>query len=112
MARQMCIRDSYTMEQLIRTAELLRGTYHFNGYIHMKVIPGASKELVTKLSSLIDRVSVNIELPTEKSLKMLAPQKTTDGIMKPMNNIKMAIAENKEDRRKYKSCLLYTSRCV
>lgn len=96
----------YTMEQLIRTAELLRNTYHFNGYIHMKVIPGASKELVTKLSSLIDRVSVNIELPTEKSLKMLAPQKTTEGIMKPMNNIKMAIAENKEDRRKYKSAPL------
>ena len=96
----------YTMEQLIRTAELLRNTYHFNGYIHMKVIPGASKELVTKLSSLIDRVSVNIELPTEKSLKMLAPQKTTESIMKPMNNIKMAIAENKEDRRKYKSAPL------
>lgn len=96
----------YTMEQLIRTAELLRNTYHFNGYIHMKVIPGASKELVTKLSSLIDRVSVNIELPTEKSLKMLAPQKTTEGIMKPMNNIKLVIAENKEDRRKYKSAPL------
>lgn len=96
----------YTMEQLIRTAELLRNTYHFNGYIHMKVIPGASKELVTKLSSLIDRVSVNIELPTEKSLKMLAPQKTTEGIMKPMNNIKMVIDENKEDRRKYKSAPL------
>lgn len=96
----------YTMEQLIRTAELLRNTYHFNGYIHMKVIPGASKELVTKLSSLIDRVSVNIELPTEQSLKMLAPQKTTESIMKPMNNIKMAIAENKEDRRKYKSAPL------
>lgn len=96
----------YTMEQLIRTAELLRNTYHFNGYIHMKVIPGASKELVTKLSSLIDRVSVNIELPTEKSLKMLAPQKTTEGIMKPMNNIKLAIDENKEDRRKYKSAPL------
>ena len=72
----------------------------------MKVIPGASKELVTKLSSLIDRVSVNIELPTEKSLKMLAPQKTTEGIMKPMNNIKLAIDENKEDRRKYKSAPL------
>ena len=96
----------YTMEQLIRTAELLRNTYHFNGYIHMKVIPGASKELVTKLSSLIDRVSVNIELPTEKSLKLLAPQKTTEDIMKPMNNIKLAIAENKEDRRKYKSAPL------
>lgn len=96
----------YTMEQLIRTAELLRNTYHFNGYIHMKVIPGASKELVTKLSSLIDRVSVNIELPTEKSLKMLAPQKTTEGIMKPMNNIKLVIAENKEDRLKYKSAPL------
>lgn len=65
----------YTMEQLIRTAELLRNTYHFNGYIHMKVIPGASKELVTKLSSLIDRVSVNIELPTEKSLKCLLRKK-------------------------------------
>lgn len=96
----------YTMEQLIKTAELLRNTYHFNGYIHMKVIPGASKELVKKLSSLIDRVSVNIELPTEKSLKMLAPQKTTEGIYTPMNSIKLAIAENKEDRHKYKSAPL------
>lgn len=96
----------YTMEQLIKTAELLRNEYHFNGYIHMKVIPGASKELVNRLTSLIDRVSVNVELPTETSLKMLAPQKTADGIYKPMNNIKMAIVENKEDRRKYKKAPL------
>lgn len=96
----------YTMQMLIRTAKLLREDYRFNGYIHMKAIPGSSKELINELASYVDRVSVNIELPTESSLKLLAPQKTTEGIYTPMNTLKTSIIENKEDRKKYKKAPL------
>ncbi len=65
----------YTMELLIKTISLLRNKYHFGGYIHAKAIPGASPIYVKKLGSLVDRMSANIELPTEAGLKMLAPNK-------------------------------------
>ncbi len=93
----------YTMELLIKVAELLRNTYNFNGYIHMKAIPGADDSLIRKLGSLIDRMSVNIELPTEKSLKILAPQKSYKSILIPMDKIKLNILENKEDKKKFKT---------
>lgn len=93
----------YTMELLIKVAEILRNNYNFNGYIHMKAIPGADEVLIKKLGSLIDRMSVNIELPTEKSLKVLAPQKSYSTILNPMNNIKTKILETKEDKKKFKS---------
>lgn len=86
----------YTMERLIETIYLLRYKYKFNGYIHAKAIPGASPYLIKKLGSLVDRLSTNIELPTDTSLKMLAPDKKTKDINNSMitirNNISKAFA--------------------
>ena len=76
----------YAMEQMCRVLELLRGPYRFNGYIHAKAIPGCSPELVEKLGLLCDRMSVNIELPSERSLKQLAPNKKKDAILGPWSS--------------------------
>lgn len=91
-----------TMLKLIEVADLLRNKENFNGYIHMKAIPGASDELVQKLGSLVDRMSINIELPTEKALNILAPQKKYESIIRPMNFAKNSILEYKENKKKYK----------
>lgn len=80
----------YTMERLIETIYLLRYKYKFNGYIHAKAIPGASPYLIKKLGSLVDRLSTNIELPTDTSLKMLAPDKKN----KDINNSMITIRNN------------------
>ena len=77
----------YTMELIIKCVSLLRNEYKFNGYIHAKVIPGSSPELIDQLGLLVDRVSVNIELPSEKSLQKLAPQKSRGNILSPMRAI-------------------------
>ena len=92
----------YTTELLIRTAKLLRERKHFNGYIHMKGIPGTDPKLLNELGRYVDRVSVNIELPSEKSLHLLAPQKTKQAIMAPMKFFRDSIRENKEERKKFK----------
>lgn len=81
----------YTMELLIKTIYLLRNKYKFNGYIHAKAIPGASNFLLKKLGSLVDRLSANIELPSNNSLKLLAPDKNTNKI----NNIMRTIKNNR-----------------
>ena len=73
-----------TMINLIRTITILREEHRFNGYVHAKAIPGASPYLVEQLGLLVDRMSVNIELPTERSLALLAPQKTRNAIFTPM----------------------------
>lgn len=78
----------YTMELLIKTVSLLRSKYHFNGYIHAKAIPGASKKNLTILGSLIDRLSANIELPTENGLKLLAPNKESSQVTTIMEHVK------------------------
>lgn len=77
----------HTMEQMIQVLELLRREYSFRGYIHAKAIPGASPDLVQRLGLLADRLSVNIELPSEKSLTALAPGKTRQAILSPMSQI-------------------------
>ena len=83
------IRDpDYTMEKMIEAISLLRNKYHFHGYIHAKAIPGASPILVQKLGRLVDRLSANIELPTENGLKLLAPDKNTGKVMDIMGLIK------------------------
>lgn len=92
----------YTMEQIISAISILRHEYHFNGYIHAKTIPGASQELVTRLGLLVDRMSVNIELPSEKSLSQLAPQKTKKNIISPMRQIKGSIIQSKQEMVVYK----------
>lgn len=78
----------YTMELLIETLRLLRKKYHFGGYIHAKAIPGASEKLLKELGSLVDRVSANIELPTENGLKLLAPNKDSSKVHKIMHYVK------------------------
>ena len=92
----------HTMELLIQTISILRNEYHFNGYIHCKSIPGASKELIDTLGSLVDRLSINIELPSHDSLKLLAPQKEKSGILNPMSYVSNGIKRNQLEKSKYK----------
>ncbi len=86
----------YTMERLIEVLEVLRGEYRFNAYIHAKAIPGASPQLVDRLGRLADRLSVNIELPSRSSLALLAPEKETQSIARPMALIRDGISEVRE----------------
>lgn len=92
----------YTMELLIQSISLLRNTYRFNGYIHVKTIPGASQELIYQLGLLSDRMSVNIELPSNDSLKTFAPQKSKEGIIRPMGQIYRGIKQSKAELTVYK----------
>ena len=92
----------YTMERLYEAIFILRKEYNFNGYIHVKTIPGASKELIDKLGHLVDRTSINIELPSNDSLKLLAPQKEKVGILTPMQYISNEISISKQEKSKYK----------
>ncbi|MDD7388049.1 MAG: radical SAM protein, partial [Lachnospiraceae bacterium] len=78
---------TYTMEQIYQAIWLIRNQYHFNGYIHVKIIPGTPQDLITQLGYLVDRVSVNMELPTDSSLKKLCPHKSASSILKPMRSI-------------------------
>jgi putative DNA modification/repair radical SAM protein len=91
----------YTMERMLLAAKKLRTEENFNGYIHLKVIPGASEALIKEAGLYADRVSVNIELPSEKSLKLLT-EKSRDSIIKPMGEICGDIVENREERKKTK----------
>ena len=96
------VSPDYTTERMIRCLELLRNQYRFNGYIHAKTIPGTSPELVTRLGLLADRLSVNIELPSEQGLQTLAPNKTRQAIFRPMGLITGALQENREALAKYR----------
>ena len=82
----------HTMELIYETLYKLRMEYHFNGYIHVKTIPGASPELVERMGFLADRMSVNLELPTAEGLKKLAPGKTREKILQPMRQVQQGIA--------------------
>ena len=93
---------NYTMELLIKTADILRNEYHYNGYIHMKSIPGADSDLVKKMGLLVDRMSVNVELPLEKSLKILAPQKSIKAIESSMDFANKKIVQRKNEIKLYK----------
>ncbi len=90
------------MELLIQTISILRNECQFNGYIHCKSIPGCSKELIDKLGTLVDRLSINIELPSNDSLKLLAPQKEKDGILNPMTYVSNGIKVNQMEKSKWK----------
>ncbi|MZP30973.1 putative DNA modification/repair radical SAM protein [Heliobacterium undosum] len=92
----------HTMEQLVRTVRKLRNEYRFNGYIHLKAIPGADSRLIAEAGSLVDRMSVNIELPTSEGLRRLAPQKKKENILRPMGQITGAITQNREERRQFR----------
>ena len=92
----------YTMERLTAIARDLRTIHRFNGYIHLKSIPGCSQELLNEAGRYADRMSVNIEIPKEESLKLLAPEKNHKSVFTPMKLIQQGVLENKEDRKKYR----------
>ncbi len=97
----------YTMERLVRIAKKLRQEHRFNGYIHLKSIPGASDELMHEAGLYADRLSVNIELPTDEGFRLLAPEKSHAQIMQPMRYITKAIQENKEEKKLFKKLPLF-----
>ncbi len=92
----------YTMERMITVVRLLREKYLFNGYIHVKTIPGSDSALVDQMGLLVDRMSVNIELPTESSLLRLAPQKSPQAVIAPMERISSGIRENLAERASFR----------
>ena len=92
----------YTMERLVRVVKDLRTVHRYNGYIHLKSIPGASRELVAEAGLYADRMSVNIEIPTEESLKLLAPEKDYQSVFQPMHYIQQGFLEGKEEKKKFR----------
>ena len=95
--------SNYTMEQIVEVARSLREDHDFRGYIHLKTIPDADPELVHQAGLYADRVSINVELPTTGGLKRLAPEKSTSQIEGAMADVKAAIVDNKDARKKYRS---------
>ncbi|TDK23818.1 putative DNA modification/repair radical SAM protein [Luteimonas aestuarii] len=91
----------YTMEQLVEVARCLREDHRFAGYIHLKTIPEASPELIERAGRYADRLSINVELPTEDGLRQLAPEKTAGGIRAAMGRVKDGIADNRAERREH-----------
>jgi putative DNA modification/repair radical SAM protein len=98
----------YTMERMVRIVKNLRTLHRFNGYIHLKSIPGCSRELVNEGGLYADRMSVNLEIPTEQNLKHLAPEKDFQSIFAPMRYIQQGMLQSLEDRRRFR----YTPRFV
>ena len=92
----------YTTELMVKALTILREEYGFTGYIHAKAIPGADPLLTARLGRLADRLSVNIELPSSKSLALLAPDKKKDDIFRPMTQIHQGILESKADKLKFR----------
>lgn len=92
----------YTMEQLVKIVEKLRYEEHFYGYIHLKAIPGANPMLIQRAGELADRLSVNLELPSEQSLSLLAPDKTRQSILQPMHQIHQGIVQHKQHKQSQK----------
>ena len=95
LSSAVCKNPVYTMERMYETIYLLRNRYHFNGYIHVKAIPNAPFELIESIGYLADRMSINMELPTADSLKLLAPNKTRTSILTPMRQIQQQIADTR-----------------
>lgn len=102
------VSPDHTMERLVSIARKLRLDHKFNGYIHIKAIPGASAELLNDAGLYADRMSVNIEIPTDNGLKFLAPEKDHASIIHPMLYIKDKIVASKDERRAIKSAPIYT----
>ncbi len=95
-----------TMQKLVETLTLLRNKYKFRAYIHIKSIPGASDHLVDEAAKLADRMSVNIELPSENSLKILAPQKKKEMLVKPMRRLADIYVNEQAEKGKYRASVL------
>ncbi|MDL2241517.1 putative DNA modification/repair radical SAM protein [Bacteroidales bacterium OttesenSCG-928-L03] len=92
----------YTMERIVRIAKDLRTLHRYNGYIHLKSIPGASRELITEAGLYADRLSCNIEMPSEESLKIIAPDKDYQQVFRPMHYIQQGFLESKEEKKKFR----------
>lgn len=97
----------FTMERLVLIAKKLRTEENFHGYIHLKAIPGASKELLNEAGKYADRLSVNLEMPTEQSLKLLAPDKNRADMVHPIKHIKAAINQHAEEKKLFKNTPLF-----
>ncbi|MBE8720917.1 putative DNA modification/repair radical SAM protein [Sphingobacterium pedocola] len=93
----------FTMERLVRIAKKLRKEHNFNGYIHLKTIPGASEELIFEAGLYADRLSINLEIPTEAGLKLLAPEKNHREMIHPIKYISNRILQTKEEKKIIKS---------
>ena len=91
----------YTMAEMVRVAESLRKTHGFRGYIHMKLIPSASPELVERAGLFADRLSMNVELPSEISLKRFAPEKQSRDISAAMGGLRLKIEESKAEKARH-----------
>ncbi|MDX9852462.1 MAG: putative DNA modification/repair radical SAM protein, partial [Tenuifilaceae bacterium] len=98
----------YTMERLANVAKQLRLEHKFNGYIHLKAIPGASPELIHMAGLYADRLSVNIEIPSEPNLQLLAPDKNFQSVLNPMGLIKTGIEQSREERRIMRKAPMFT----
>ncbi|MBR0597949.1 putative DNA modification/repair radical SAM protein [Sinanaerobacter chloroacetimidivorans] len=90
------VSPDHTAERIMKCLKLLRDEYGFSGYVHAKIIPGVSPEILHQIGLLADRVSVNIELPTKESLNLLAPQKKPKGIFTPMKQITQTLTERRQ----------------
>ena len=88
-----------TMERLVRVAKKLRTEHQFNGYIHLKSIPGASDDLMNEAALYADRLSVNLEIPTESGLKLLAPDKNREDMLQPMRIVQKGIQQYKDEKK-------------
>jgi putative DNA modification/repair radical SAM protein len=97
----------FTMERLVRVAKKLRTEHKFNGYIHLKTIPGASDDLMREAGMYADRLSVNLEMPTEEGLKLLAPEKNRQDMITPMNFLKNEIIQRTEEKALFKKAPLF-----
>ena len=102
LSSAVLVSPDYTTERMLAVLRLLRGEYRFGGYIHAKAIPGTSPELLEQLGFLADRLSVNIELPSEASLRALAPNKTKAAVLRPMRFIADRGQENRRELVKYR----------
>ncbi|MDR2621893.1 MAG: putative DNA modification/repair radical SAM protein [Dysgonamonadaceae bacterium] len=92
----------YTMERMVKVVKDLRLVHRYNGYIHLKSIPGASRELITEAGWYADRLSCNIEMPSEQSLKIIAPDKNYQSIYRPMHYIQQGFLQSKEEKQKFR----------
>ena len=100
LSSAVCKNPDYTMERLLLTVKKLRTEYHFYGYIHLKGIPKADPKLTEEAAKYADRMSYNIELPSEKSLKLLAPQKSKESLLLPMKQLTAQSLQFKEEKKK------------
>ena len=98
---------NYTMELIYATIYKIRYEHNFQGYIHVKTIPGADQEIVARLGLLVDRMSVNLELPTAESLKVLAPNKNRSSILAPMRMVQNRLNESKQELALYRHAPMF-----